>query len=515
MKGFSVRRLFVFWIALIGASHMVAPLAEAKPKARGPASRSAQTAPLDVQDARGPLSAETHGETLLEEASAAFHSGDIERTRRLANQILESSDPLSRDFRSAQYLIRRLDAPPITAKIVVVLPLSDARYSAVAQQVKEAFSLGYKQAAGTAPLHFKDSGSDSESVTLAIENAVLQQGAMLVVGPLLSAQAIPAAETAEALRVPLLTISRALEDASAFHFVFQATPTVADEVEALLGRVMDVEMRTTFASFAPDTPYGRHAVALFTEGVEARGGAVTVSDFFPPEATDMLVDAQRLGRKDYEERAMEFRKIKRDIAESGGDPSKAVLPPVIDFQALFLPDRASRVPLACAALAFEEFPLGDFQPVADAERIPMLGLSGWNHPSLVNSGGPYVRGSLFVDAFITPAKGSLWTLDPFAQAFVDMYRETFQRTPSTFEAVVSDAARLIALATLADGSEPHRFIESLMATSLEQSVTGALQLDPVTHHLRRDLKVLSLDANHLLLVDPPSDAPEHAPEPTP
>jgi hypothetical protein len=96
-----------------------------------------------------------------------------------------------------------------------------------------------------------------------------------------------------------------------------------------------------------------------------------------------------------------------------------------------------------------------------------------------------------------------------------MYRETFQRTPSTFEAVVSDAARLIALATLADGSEPHRFIESLMATSLEQSVTGALQLDPVTHHLRRDLKVLSLDANHLLLVDPPSDAPEHAPEPTP
>ena len=510
-----MRNLTAFWVALIGASLVVSPLAEAKPKGRGSSNPAAQAAPLEQSDVQTALAAETHELTLLDQASAALLAGDHDRTLNLANQILTSSDPLSRDFRTAQYLIKRLDAPAVMAKIVVLLPLSDPRYSAVAQQVKEAFSLGYQQADGTASLHFNDSGSDADSVTLAIENAVLQQGAMLVVGPLLPSQAIPAAETAEALRVPLLTISRALEDASEFHFVFQATPTVADEVEALLRRVMDVEMRTTFAAFAPDTPYGRHAVALFTEGVEARGGAVTVSDFYAPESTDMLVDAQRLGRKDYEARAGEFRKIKRDIEESGGDPSKAVLPPVIDFQALFLPDRASRVPLACAALAYEEFPLGDFQPDPHAERIPMLGLSGWNHASLISSGGPYVRGSLFVDAFITPAKGSLWTLDPFAQAFVDTYRETFQRTPSTFEAVVSDAARLIAVATHVDESEPHRFIEPLMAASLDRSVTGALQLDPNTHHLRRDLKLLSLDANHLLLLEPSEELAEETQSTTP
>jgi len=515
MKENNVRAVFAFWIAFMSAFLVISPLADAKPKARGASARSAQTTPVGDQDSHDSPSTESLVESPLDKADTALHSGDKARALKLAAEILESSDPLSRDFRSAQYLIRRVNAPAVMTKVVVLLPLSDTRYSAVAQQVREAFSLGYEQAGGKAPLHFNDSGSDSDSVTLAIENAVLQQGAMLVVGPLLSSQAIPAAETAEALRVPLLTISRALEDASEFNFVFQATPTVADEVEALLRRVMDVEMRTTFAAFAPDTPYGRHAVALFTEGVEARGGAVTVSDFYAPDSTDMLVDAQRLGRKDYEERATEFYQIRRDIEESGGDPSKAVLPPVIDFQALFLPDRASRVPLACAALAYEEFPLGDFQPDPDAERIPMLGLSGWNHPSLVSSGGPYVRGSLFVDAFITPAEGSVWSLDPYSQAFVDMYRDSFQRTPSTFEAVVSDAARLIAVATQTEEAKPHQFIETLIATSLEQSVTGAVQLDSVTRHLRRDLKLLSLNANQLLLVEPPEDTPEDAAESTP
>ena len=159
--------------------------------------------------------------------------------------------------------------------------------------------------------------------------------------------------------------------------------------------------------------------------------------------------------------------------------------------------------------------MGDFQPDADGERVPMLGLSGWNHPSLVSSGGPYVRGSLFVDAFITPAEDSPWALEAYPQAFVDIYRETFQRTPCTFEAVVSDSARLIAVATHAEGSEPHRFIEPLMDTSLELSVTGAIQLDPETHHMRRDLKLLSLDANHLLLVEPPTDGAEDAEGSTP
>lgn len=487
-------------------------LTEAKPKHKG----------LKTETTRAPQSLEAAVDAdpsdtaiALLKATEALHAGDDARAAQLANAILSSSDPQSRESRSAGYLLKRIEAPGIEAKVVVLLPLTDPKYSAIAAQVQEAFSLGYEQAAGTASLQFGDSGSTAESVTSAMEDAVLKQGAMVLVGPLLSAQAVPAAETAEALRVPLLTISRALEDASVFDFVFQARPTVADEIEALLAHVMDVEQRTTFASFAPDTTYGRHAVALFTQGVEARGGAVTVSGFYAPDSTDMLDDARTLGRKDYEERASEFREIKRNIEENGGDPSKAVLPPVLDFQALFLPDRASRVPLACAALAYEEFPLGDFQPDKDAERIPLLGLSGWNHPSLINSGGPYVRGSLFVDAFITPGEGSPWALTPFTQSFVDLYRTSFERTPSTFEAVVADTARLIATATIQGESEPHSFLNDLMAVSLEDSVTGVRRVDSETHHMERDLKLLSLDANHLLLVQPAAENIEGEAEATP
>ena len=84
-----------------------------------------------------------------------------------------------------------------------------------------------------------------------------------------------------------------------------------------------------------------------------------------------------------------------------------------------------RVPLACAALAYEEFPMGDFQPIPDNPAIPLLGLSGWNQAKLTQSGGPYVRGSRFVDIYAMPIEDGRWSFTEEEARLNEGYRETF------------------------------------------------------------------------------------------
>lgn len=429
----------------------------------------------------------------LDKADAALEAGDADEARRLARDVIaNATDPAL--VRAAEYVLRRADGAAVNPrKVAVLLPL-EGKYGGVGKQVREALEYGHRAAGGGYALQFVESGATPETAVAALEDAVINDGVIAVVGPLLSDETEAVVAAAEALRVPLLSLSQSLDDTTATEWVVQSVMTPGDQIRSLLDHVMGREKMDAFAVFAPKNTYGERAVELFRTEVEARGGKIVAAETYDPDAPDLIEFAKKLGRKDYNARASEYAQLRAHAAAKGGNAQRVVLPPLLDFDAIFLPDSASRIPLACAALAYEEFPMGDFHPTKESPFIPLLGLSSWNNPTLVSTGGPYTRRSYFVDAFLNEAavEEPPWKQSEAQAAFVEAYKAAYRRTPSPLEAQVVDAGKLLAAAGKAAPATRTALLEALLGASPKDPVAGTRGIDPNTHRAQRDLLLLSI-----------------------
>jgi ABC-type branched-subunit amino acid transport system substrate-binding protein len=458
----------------------------------------------------------------MERAEQAIAAGNGSLAVQLANEILANTQDEGERL-VAEYLIKRAHVSLDPRKVAVILPFTD-KYAAVGAQFRQALEFGYYSDQSdqdqSRELVFLDSGATEESVVAAIEAAALEHGVIAVVGPLLSEQTAAAVRTANALRLPLLSLSQALDDTADLDWVFQAMVNTSVQVDALLNYVSGELEMSSFAVFAPDNPYGHRAAAVFTAGVEAREGQVTITHFYDPTATDLIPFAKDFGRKDYEARIGEFRGLQRAARAKGRDPSKVVLPPTIDFEAIFIPDNMNRIPLACAALAYEEFPMGEFQTTKDGPIIPLLGLSGWNHPDMVTRGGPYARGGYFTDVYqvpvpnlnkkeepapleIEPPEDPVESIVPPTfeerlEQFVADYKASTGRSPKPLEVVTVDAGRLLAAAAATEASTRAEFRQALLDVALDEGLTGATGFDPETRIALRKVQVLTITKDGIL-----------------
>ena len=258
-----------------------------------------------------------------------------------------------------------------------------------------------------------------------------------------------------------------------------------------------------FAIFAPTSNYGTSSANAFTTAVEARGGTIVIREDYDPVATDLIPNAEKLGRKDYESRKLEFKNLQKETEESGGKASRVVLPPVIDFDAIFVPDSARRIPIACAALAYEEFAIGTFRPRKGEEPVPLLGLSSWNNSSLLNNGGKYVRGSYFTDVYLASSDRS--------QSFIEAFRAQFSRSPSALEVITYDTGLILRRAMEKAPTNRLLMLDALHKLEFDGAVTGAIGFEEDSRETRFDIKILTIEEDEILVVNP-TDAIENPEE---
>lgn len=427
----------------------------------------------------------------LAAAREALAAGETVQALAHARQAMsDTTDPDRR--RAAEYVIKLADGSRVDpSRIGVLLPLS-GKYGAAGKQVKEALLYGWNKIGPTQRLIFVDSGSSPETAVEELESLVIDQGVIAVVGPLLTQETLPVVEAAEGLGVPLLSLSQSLSTAGEHQWIYQMMVTPRQQVSALLDHTMSTRGMESFGIFAPDSSYGKRAAEAFRAEVEARGGTIRVEAYYTDGATDLMEDAKRLGRKDYSARAGEYGRLKQRAREAGRDPGNVVLPPLLDFDGLFVPERASRVPIVCAALAYEEFPIGSFQTSRNGPTIPLMGLSSWNNADLVAAGGSYTRSALFTDAFVPPPGQGSWLGEERWRTFVDEYRDTPGRTPTPMEAIAADAGLVLATVALDTPKTREGFRAALAATRPGGTVTRVTGFDGETHELAREIQVISV-----------------------
>ncbi|HEY1908498.1 MAG TPA: penicillin-binding protein activator, partial [Myxococcaceae bacterium] len=326
------------------------------------------------------------------------HTRDIPKLKSTLQSLL-SNAPGSPYTAEAQEMLARADrVGQVRGRTLgVLLPLT-GKYKAFGEAVMRGIRLGLK--GSDVELVVKDTQGDGTRAATAVEELVFNDGAVAAIGPLFIEDSKRAALVAQDLGLPLLTLTRSEDVTDIGPFVFRNMLTYSAQTQALVDWATKVMGYKSFAMLYPNTPYGVEMTNDFWDQVLAQGAAVRGAESYTSDQTTFTSQAKKLvgryyleDRRDYFEEVQEATKDVKDSyrRRKAVEKAKSKLDPIVDFEALFIPDEWQRVGLVAPALAVEDIITNTCDPKEienlkkttgkkDIRTVTLLGGNGWNSP---------------------------------------------------------------------------------------------------------------------------------------
>ncbi|WP_224363760.1 penicillin-binding protein activator [Hyalangium versicolor] len=357
---------------------------------------------------------------------------------------------------------RRVDVRPKT--VGVLLPMT-GRFKPIGEAVLRGVQLALN--GSDIELVVKDTQGEVMLAGQAMEQLAFDEGAIAVLGPLLPDDSRRAALVAEELQVPLLTMTRTEGITDIGSYVFRNMLTNSAQAQAIADYAMKTRGFKRFAVLYPNIPYGVELANGFWDEVVQNGGTVRGAESYAHDQTTFTNEAKKLVGRYYLEDRADYLEGMRDLQGESLDAfrkRKAVeklkgsVEPVIDFDAIFIPDDWKRVSLVGPALAVEDIVTNACDP-RDLERIrkttgkkdlktvTLLGTNTWSSPKgrsglpeLIERGGKFVTCSVYVDGFFVDSQRP--PTRKFVQAFREAYKDV-DKEPGLLEAIGYDSALML------------------------------------------------------------------------
>jgi branched-chain amino acid transport system substrate-binding protein len=395
-------------------------------------------------------------------ARIQLHTGDRAHAGDLAGEILavEASGGAADGARSIQRDLQSSSQVKPTL-LGIILPLT-GDLKGFADQALNGIALTLDmQGRGPFQVQVVDTKGEPDTAADAVDQ-LAQAGAIAILGPLGIQEGLAAATRAQQLGVPLLSLSRAEGLTALGDFVFRDMPTSSAQAKAVADYAQTRLNAKSFGILQPDSSYGDEMARYFWDAVDAGGSEVRGYEHYPLRTTTFKPFIQHLvgrapedlaGRQAY---ADEAEKIAKEITDpyrrrKALAALKGQQAPVVDFDALFIPDSARTVRLVAPAIAAEDVITGgcdtkELEVVKKTTKndqlrtVQLLGTSLWDSADLVDerSGiARYVQCSIFVDVFFPQSDR------PATKRFVDDYVNAYHRQPGFLEAHAFDAAGLL------------------------------------------------------------------------
>lgn len=361
----------------------------------------------------------------------------------------------------------------------------------------------------------KDSKGDPNEALAALESLVLQDGVIGILGPMLTSESV--ALRAQALRVPVMTLTQKSNITATGDYVFRNFLTASLQVEAIVEYAVDYLGIERFAIFYPDESYGISFMNRFWDELIRHDAEVVAIESYLPDQTDFEDGIKKLVGLYYprmehpSEEAMaddfevwqKFLQYEQDHVggtdpgqpESLGDDAPSDQAerdlqeegprPIIDFEAIFIPDSYEKVALIAPQLLYH-----------DVEDVLLLGSNLWHSQKLIDMAGRYVQGAIVPDGFFVDSFSS------GVQDFVARYEEVFGILPGFLEAQAYDAAMIVFQAV----NDPNvRSRHSLMMGLKEvrdfPGVTGLTAFDE-TGDVKKQLYLLTVKGRRFVQIRP-------------
>lgn len=313
-----------------------------------------------------------------------------------------------------------------------LLPLSGP-FAIYGQEVLNGIQLGMGMfgESGQSPvleLVIKDTEGNPEKAKSDLEDLVNNEKVMAVIGPLTSRTAMDAAREAQALGVPMIALTQKQGITELGDMVFRNFLTPQREVRILVRTAIKEMGKKRFAILYPDNPYGHFFMNLFWDTLDEMGGTVNAVESYNPDDTDFPEEIKKMIGLYYPrpaslvERFEEMRTTEEEESTIFSDEPA----PIIDFDAIFMPDNAQRVAMIAPQLAYH-----------DVTDVLLIGTSLWQSPQLVESASDYIQGAIFPSGFFEKSG------EPGVESFVEKYKENYESSPGTLAAIGYDTIRLL------------------------------------------------------------------------
>jgi ABC-type branched-subunit amino acid transport system substrate-binding protein len=358
--------------------------------------------------------------------------GDLARARKLMEN-LEAEAPeggysrdTARDMASLSESLK--SAGPAGFVLGVLAPLTGPDRE-VGRDIIDAVRLALATAQVDAKLAVRNTRGSLEGTLKGTISLIRDEGAQLILGPYVEELALTAAGVAEGMEVPIIlpyTQSAVTPTIGNNVYQLQATPRL--QAEALADAAIDSLGMITFAVLNPLTGSGPDFAEAFMTRVEEKGGNVIAHKQFFPEASDYQdqLDAIRreglmLSLRDTSETMItDLLAVEEANLDTLGEPVA-----VGSIDAIIVPatDQTSATQIALQIV---------FVNIATT----IMGGSAWNSFDVINSGGTYVNGVIFTDAY-SIGHTSTPQID-----FANHYYSAYSRMPDRAATFAFDAARL-------------------------------------------------------------------------
>jgi ABC-type branched-subunit amino acid transport system substrate-binding protein len=384
---------------------------------------------------------------------------------------------------------RRVDADTIGA----VLPLT-GKYSTIAYKTLNGLKLGLGIVGSDRSglrLAVVDSEGTPDGARKSVERLVLEDSVIAVVGSLLSKTATAVAGKTEELGVPSIALSQKAGLTEGGTYIFRNAVTSEMQVKELVRLAMDQMGMKRFAILYPNDAFGVEYANLFWDEVLARGGSIAGAQIYNSTETDFRGPVKRLvgtyyvadRQGEYKNRVTEWFKKQKKVS-SRQQPPDDLLPPVIDFDAIFIPDSAKAVGQLAPMLAYQ-----------GVTNVRLLGTNVWNSSDFVRRGQKNVERAFFVDSTLTT--------DPkFKDSkFYTEYKKIFGEDPGVFESQGYETG--ILLRRLINGGERTRVGLASALSSLRefQGVSGPMTMNP-NRELVRPLTAFTVKDSNIVAWTP-------------
>ncbi len=369
-------------------------------------------------------------------ANIYFEQKDFSRARDAFAEVISFAPNTEMAVRAKERIDqiearRRVDSGTIGA----ILPLT-GKYAPMGYKTLRGLQLGlgiYGPDKSSLRLAIIDEEGNPDAARRGVERLVAEDHVLAIVGSLLSKTAIAVASKSDEMGVPSIALSQKAGLTDVGPMVFRNSMTSEMQVRQLVRSAMEDLGLRRFAILYPNDPYGIEYSNLFWDEVLARGGTITGAQSYAPNDTDFASPIQRLvGTYYYEDRADEYRNLlkewqkKQKSVNTRNGPPEDLLPPVIDFQAIFIPDSIKALGQISPMLA-----------VHDITDVRLLGTNLWNTEGFSKRADRFADGSLFVDSFIASDENFKKT------KFFRDFKTAFNEEPGLFEAIGYDAGLMI------------------------------------------------------------------------
>ncbi len=362
-------------------------------------------------------------------------SGPSTEARNRLREFLKKYPDSSRS-QDAASLLRTMRLAVTSGNIAIgLLVPQQGRFATISDRVIQAASLA-TGIFGSGPdrriqLVIEDAGQDADTALASLERLHSEHKVAAVIGPILSRGAEAVIQRAEELAIPLISLAQ--QAGRLGEFSTQAAVTPEMQTHELARHAIQKMGLKRFAILAPRDRFGEEYSHSFWNAIEELGGEITAYETYESGETDFRKAIDHLAGLHYRDAR------KRELDELAADRERDqikrrnrrteqyfALPPIVRFEAVFIPDEPRAASLALPTFAYR-----------DIDSVKILGISAWNSPEFVQRAQKSGEGAVFLDAF--------FNLAPHARIreFSGRFKAAFGREPSSLEAVAYDSTAIL------------------------------------------------------------------------